>query len=180
MPQEKKPGSQQSDTMASPGGGKKSVANKKPVVDKQPAAAKQSSAEPSQMARSQGSPGKGSKSAKSRVGGTATPGAKSTQPREVATTDPQKQQAETYNREMRRRMQHLKTGPYSDAPTPVEQRRKKIERRKKEIDEVRQELRARGPRNITIGRRNTYFLIAVAVLVVLLIVVAVLFPLHIL
>ncbi len=51
------------------------------------------------------------KSNRPRVGGTATPGAKSTQPREVNTTNPQQQQAESYNRTMRRRMEHLGTGP---------------------------------------------------------------------
>src|SRR5438105_661558 len=55
--------------------------------------------------------GQSGKSNRSRVGGTAIPGAKSTQPKEVTTTNPQQQQAESYNRTMRRRMEHLGTGP---------------------------------------------------------------------
>src|SRR5712692_3745803 len=39
---------------------------------------------------------------KPRVGGTAVPGAKSTQPREVNTTSPAQREAESYSREMRR------------------------------------------------------------------------------
>src|SRR5260370_37949492 len=44
------------------------------------------------------------KNSQTRVGGTAGPGGKSTQPKESTSTDPQQQQAESYNRDMRRRM----------------------------------------------------------------------------
>src|SRR5262245_34997656 len=56
------------------------------------------------------------KSDKSRIGGTAVPGAKSTRPREINTASPTQQQAESYSREMRRRMQHMGTGPYGEDP----------------------------------------------------------------
>ena len=47
------------------------------------------------------------------IGGSAVSGAKSTLPR-PAPTNPQEQQRESYNREMRRRMEHLGTGPQSE------------------------------------------------------------------
>src|SRR5437588_12683852 len=103
------------------------------------------------------------KSNRSRVGGTAIPGAKSTQPREVKTTNPQQQQAESYNRTMRRRMEHLGTGPSQTSPLQ-EQRKKRLEKRKKRLEERREtvkKVKAGAPSNITSGRRNTYFLIAV-------------------
>src|SRR5436853_4300471 len=114
------------------------------------------------------------KSNRPRVGGTATPGAKSTQPREVNTTNPQQQQAESYNRTMRRRMEHLGTGPNQTSPLQ-DQRKKRLEKRKKRLEERRQTVRkvtAGAPRNIKLGRRNTYFLIAVAAIIVALIVLA--------
>ena len=109
-----------------------------------------------------------------RVGGTAMPGAKSTQPKEISTSNPQQQQADSYNRTMRRRMEHLGTGP-SQGNTVQDQHKKRLEKRRKRIEERRAEVKkvaASGPRKITIGRRNTYFLIAVAVLIVAIIVIA--------
>ncbi len=109
-----------------------------------------------------------------RVGGTAMPGAKSTQPKEVSTSNPQQQQADSYNRTMRRRMEQMGTGPSQGNPAQ-DQRKKRLEKRRKRIEERRAEVRkvaATGPRKITIGRRNTYFLIAVAVLIVAIIVIA--------
>lgn len=109
-----------------------------------------------------------------RVGGTAMPGAKSTQPKEVSTSNPQQQQADSYNRTMRRRMEQLGTGPSQGNPAQ-DQRKKRLEKRRKRIEERREEVRkvaASGPRKITIGRRNTYFLIAVVVLIVAIIVIA--------
>ena len=43
-----------------------------------------------------------SKNHKSVIGGTAVQGAKSTQPKEIKATSPTQQEAESYNREMRR------------------------------------------------------------------------------
>ncbi len=118
----------------------------------------------------------GTKDNRSRVGGTAIPGAKSTVPRQTPTgNNPAQQQAESYNRDMRRRMQHLGTGPQSDnqkVNTIQQQRRKRIERRKQRIEEERERLRRSTPGGkITLGRRNLYFIIGVVALVVLIIVV---------
>src|SRR6266849_2027198 len=54
------------------------------------------------------------KSLKPAIGGTAISGAKSTQPKEIKTTSPSQQEAESYNRETRRRMQHMGMGPYAE------------------------------------------------------------------
>jgi cobalamin biosynthesis Mg chelatase CobN len=113
---------------------------------------------------------------RSQVGGTAIPGAKSTLPKQPpeATNASQQQQAESYNRDMRRRMQHLGTGPYSESQraTPQQQRRKRIERRKQRLEEERERLRRSTPTGkVALGRRSLYFIIAVAALVVLLIVI---------
>ncbi len=124
----------------------------------------------------------GSKSTESRVGGTALPGARSTQPREIKASNPQQQQAESYNRAMRRRMQQLGTTP-GQAPAIVQQRRKRIERRKKRIEERKQEVKkvaASGPSRIALGRKNIYFLIGVALLIIAIIVIAFLVNHHIL
>lgn len=115
------------------------------------------------------------KSNRPRVGGTAVPGAKSTQPREISTTNPQEQQAESYNRTMRRRMEHLGTGPGQSSPLQ-EQRKKRLEKRKKRLEERRQTVKkvtASAPSKITLGRRNTYFLIAVAAIIVVIIIIAI-------
>ena len=119
--------------------------------------------------------GQNMKSSRPRVGGTAVPGARSTQPKEITSTNPQQQQAESYNRDMRRRMNNLGTGPDS-SNNMQDQRKKRLEKRKRRIEERRQEVKkvaASGPRKITLGRRNTYFLIVVAVLIIAVIVVAI-------
>jgi hypothetical protein len=126
--------------------------------------------------------GKGNKS---RVGGTALPGAKSTQPKQPsASNNPNQQQIESYNREMRRRMQRLGAGPYSQDQrmrSLQEQRNKRIERRKRRMEERRAEARKAGPiGKITIGRKNLYFVLVVAAIIILLIAFAVLRQLHIL
>ena len=117
------------------------------------------------------------KSNRSTIGGTAVAGAKSTQPRVVPqSNNPQQQAAENYNRNMRRRMQKLGTGPYSENPatTAQERRQKRIERKKRKSAELRQQV-TRGQRvNLNLGRRNTYFLIGVAALLVIIIVIAIL------
>jgi membrane-bound lytic murein transglycosylase len=108
------------------------------------------------------------------VGGAAVAGAKSTQPKVITSNNPQQQQAESYNRVMRRRMQKMGTGPYNDsASTMQEQRKKRIERKKQRSEELRQKV-TRGPRpNLSLGRRNTIFLISVAVIIVAIIVLAI-------
>jgi hypothetical protein len=117
------------------------------------------------------------KNTRSRVGGTAVAGAKSMQPKEITATNPQQQQAESYNRDMRRRMEHLGTAPGQSTNTLQNQRQKRLDRRKRRIEERREKIRkvaAGGPSKITLGRRNTYFLIGVVLLIVLFIIIAVL------
>ncbi len=123
----------------------------------------------------------GGKTNRPQIGGTAVPGAKSTQPKQpAASNNPNQQQIETYNRTMRRRMEHLGAGPYSEnqkMQAVQEQRKKRIERRKQRIEERRQEIKRRSPiGKITLGRRNLYFIIVV----ILLIVFAVLRQMHVL
>jgi hypothetical protein len=131
-----------------------------------------SSSAPSSSVKKSSSKRKGNKSA---IGGTALPGAKSTQTKPVSTSsDPNQQQIESYNRTMRRRMEHIGAGPYSQddrAQTLQEKRQKKLDRRKQRLDEKRAELRKSLPAagKISLGRRNLYFLIAAIILVILII-----------
>lgn len=126
------------------------------------------------------SPGRGKQQGKNRrsaIGGTAVPGAKSTLPKEMPTsqTPNAEQQAETYNREMRRRMQHMGTGPYSEpAPVPARKRaQKRLEERKKRQEEVKKTVVTKGPaKDSKLGRRNTYFVVGTIAFVALVIVIA--------
>jgi hypothetical protein len=151
--------------------------NSKPMpedgVQKQPTAALDPSA-----ARSTIQKGRvGNRNNRSRIGGTAVPGAKSTLPKETpAANNQQQQQVESYNRTMRRRMDQLGTGP-SQQSAPAQQQRKRLEKRRRRTEERRQEVKrvaARGPSKITLGRRNVYFLIGVVVLIVAVIGIALL------
>ncbi len=112
---------------------------------------------------------------RSQVGGTAIPGAKSTLPKQTpeAPKNSQQEQAESYNRTMRRRMQQMGTGPYAEGakPNALEKRRA---RQKERLEESRQILRKAAPGGIKLGRRNTLFFVGTAALVVLIIVVFVL------
>lgn len=117
------------------------------------------------------------KNRRPQIGGTAVTGAKSTRPKELSTATPANQQAEYYNRDTRRRMEHMGTGPYSDraALDPRERRKKRKERLQERQDRIKQLVDARGPsRDVKLGRRNTYFLIGAALLVILIIVIFVL------
>src|SRR2546428_4168070 len=71
------------------------------------------------------------KSLKPTIGGTALSGAKSTQPKEIKSTSPSQQEAESYNRETRRRMQHMGMGPYAEGPADGvrSRRQKRVEKR---------------------------------------------------
>lgn len=119
---------------------------------------------------------KGKQSSKKRglpVGGTAITGAKSTQPKELTNGSPSNQQPEYYNRETRRRMQHMGTGPYSERATvdPRERRKKRQERIKERQERIKHTVDTRGPsRNVKLGSRNTYFLITVIAIIVILII----------
>ena len=129
----------------------------------------------------QAAPARGKQSGKNRrptVGGTAITGAKSTRPKEMpqSQTPNAEQQAETYNRDMRRRMQHMGTGPYSEpAPVPARKKaQKRIDARKKRQEEVKKNVISKGPStDIKLGRRNTYFVLGALAFVVLVIVIAI-------
>ena len=116
-----------------------------------------------------------SKSSKPVVGGTAVPGAKSTQPKEITATSPAQQEAESYNREMRRRMQHMGTGPYGGSPTDAvrDRRQKRIDKRKQQQEEVKKTVVTKGPStDIKLGRKNTYFVLGTLALIILVIAIA--------
>lgn len=128
----------------------------------------QSSQEPAPSSASQQSKGKqGKNRSKSAIGGTAVQGAKSTVPKEVPSGVTANQKPEFYNRETRRRMQHMGTGPYSERAQldPRAQRKKRLEKRQEKMREL---VDAKGPsRDIKLGKRNTYFVIAlIAVLLI--------------
>ena len=99
--------------------------------------------QPSTMPSS--SQGKGKQNPKSRqrtIGGTAVTGAKSTQPKELSTGTPANQQAEYYNREMRRRMEHMGNDSQEQSLQKRRQKREQRlkERRSKEVEKVRHAL----------------------------------------
>jgi len=115
------------------------------------------------------------RSTKPTIGGTALSGAKSTQPKEIKSTSPSQQEAESYNRETRRRMQHMGMGPYSEAPADAvrSRRQKRVEKRKQRQEEVKKTVVTKGPStNIKLGRRNTYFVLGTLALIILIIVIA--------
>jgi cobalamin biosynthesis Mg chelatase CobN len=115
------------------------------------------------------------KNRKPAIGGTAVTGAKSTQPREVKAATPAEQQAENYNRETRRRMQHMGTGPYSQNASQGlrDRRQKRLDKKKRRQEEVRKEVVSRGPStNIRLGSRNTYFLVGTVAIILLIIIIA--------
>ena len=117
-----------------------------------------------------------------RVGGTAVTGAKSTLPKQISdTNNPQQQQQESYNREMRRRMERMGIGPQDseDQMKELQKRRDKrkrnLERKKQRFEEQRQAVRRSSPiSKITLGRKNLYFIIGAAAIVIILIVIGVL------
>ena len=161
-----------------PGGDKPGTGN---TQSKRQEAPKITIAQTPNTSSTQAQPARGKQSGKNRrstVGGTAVPGAKSTRPKEMPTSqNPNaEQQAETYNRDMRRRMQHMGTGPYSEpAPVPARKKaQKRIEERKKRQEEVKKTVISKGPStDIRLGRRNTYFVVGALAFVVLVIVIAV-------
>jgi DNA mismatch repair ATPase MutL len=125
---------------------------------------------------------KGSKRNRSQIGGTAVPGARSTQPKQVSqSNNPKQQQIDSYNRTMRRRMEHIGAGPYAQEQHLEKlrnKRQKRVEQMKERRVEAQQELKQsmRG-----FGRRNLYFFIAtVAIVIVLIILFVVLRQLHVL
>jgi len=154
----------------------KAADTKKPAVGAQPTASKA----PANLAATSGPAENRSKQTgktrKPEIGGTAVTGAKSTQPKEITSTNPAQQQAESYNRQMRRRMEHLGTGPYTESPpvTARDRKKKRLEKKKQErLQEVKKVV-AKGPnptRVSNLGRRNTYFILGVVAALVILIVI---------
>ncbi len=109
-----------------------------------------------------------------RVGGTAVQGAKSTLPKQTpATNDPNEQQLASYNRTMRRRVEKMGSSSTDQRMQNLsDQRRKRNERRKQRMEAQRAEIRKSMPGvgRITLGRRNTLFIIGVVALLVIIIV----------
>jgi hypothetical protein len=119
----------------------------------------------------------GSKGRKSTIGGTAVPGARSMQPKEMPQSQNAnaQQQADTYNRDMRRRMEHMGTGPYSKpAPVPARKKaQKRLDARKQRQEAIKKTVVTKGPStDIRLGRRNTYFILGALAFVVLIIAIA--------
>lgn len=118
---------------------------------------------------------KSGKSSRSAIGGTAVTGARSTQPRQLSeNAGQQQQQMESYNRDMRRRMERM---GYNDNQQKVhtvqDQRKKRAER----LKQRRQEQISHVKRSLPGGKVDTnttrvYIMIAVvAVAIILLILV---------
>ncbi len=105
-------------------------------VNKQPAQT-QAQVQASQTQSSSLKSKQSSRSNRTSIGGTAVPGAKSTQPKEISSTNnPQQQQAESYNRTMRRRMEQMGTGPGQQS-SPATKQQKRMEKRRRRIEEHR-------------------------------------------
>jgi hypothetical protein len=108
-----------------------------------------------------------------QIGGTAVPGAKSTQPKQKSpTNNPQQQEIENYNRTMRRRMQQMGTGPYADKQQNVKTLQQK---RKEKIERIKQRRAARlaavrrslpGGKILTDTKRVYYLIAGVAIAIV--------------
>jgi cobalamin biosynthesis Mg chelatase CobN len=159
-----------------PGSRRPEQNNSKNSMNQTPTASK-TPANPSVTSTSGTNKGKqGGKNRKPEIGGSAVVGAKSTQPKEITSTNPQQQQAESYNRQMRRRMEHMGTGPYTESPTlsARDKKKKRLEKKKQERLQDVNKVVARGPnpnRVSNLGRRNTYFILGVIAVLVLLIVI---------
>jgi hypothetical protein len=101
-----------------------------------------------------------------QVGGTAVPGAKSTQPKKISSTNnPQQQEIEGYNRTMRRRMQQMGTGPYASEPqngkTLQQRRKEKIERiKQRRAAQIAAVKRSLPGGKISTDTRRVYYLVA--------------------
>lgn len=119
---------------------------------------------------------------KPRIGGTAVQGAKSTLPKQMpATSDPNEQQLASYSRAMRRRVEKMGTTSTDRRMQNIqEQRRKRVERNKQKREEMRATIRKSMPGGgkVTLGKRNTFFLVGVIALLVIIIVIFALIRSH--
>ena len=108
----------------------------------------------------------GKKNKRLQVGGTAVPGAKSTQPKQQSSTNnPQQQEMEGYNRTMRRRMQQMGVGPYAGEQQKVktlqERRKERIERiKQKRASQVAAIKRSLPGGKLSTDTRRVYYLVA--------------------
>lgn len=86
-----------------------------------------------------------------KIGGTAVPGARSLQEKQVPeTSDPQQQQYASYNRDMRRRMQAMGTAPEQQGATSaLDKRKKQKEKRDQKLAEMRKEVVKKVPHQKT-------------------------------
>jgi hypothetical protein len=116
------------------------------------------------------------KSNRSQIGGAAVPGAKSTQPKQITTSNnPQEQEQANANRMMRRRMEHLGTGQHTaeQVKTVGEKRKERIkrikERQKSQVETVKKSLP--GGKISTDTSRVFYLIGGVAAVIILLIVI---------
>lgn len=118
---------------------------------------------------------KGSKSPQQLIGGSAIPGAKSTQPKQYTeNANPQQQQLESYNREMRRRMERLGGNEDDDRARSIQKQRQKKadrlkERRETELARVKRSLPGG---KINMNMRNVYIMVAVVALIIVLVIAA--------
>jgi len=128
---------------------------------------------------------KSGKSSKPAVGGSAIPGAKSTQPKTFTeNANAQQQQLESYNRDMRRRMERMGANDDDNrAKTVQEQRKKRADR----LKQRREEQLAHVKRSLPGGKvdnspRRVYFMIGVVAIaiIVLIVVFAILRAYHVL
>jgi hypothetical protein len=118
----------------------------------------------------------GNKGNRAQIGGTAVPGAKSTQPKQISNSNnPQQQEKESANRTTRRRMEHLGTGPQSpeQVKTVQDRRKERIERikerQKAQVSAVKRSLP--GGKLATDTSRVYYLIGGVGAAIVLLIVI---------
>ena len=132
-----------------------------------------SSPAPSSTNQPKGKPG--GQHRKSTIGGTAIQGAKSTQPKEIPTGPAANQKPEFYNRVTRRRMEQMGTGPYNERANvdPREKRKKRLQERQEKMKALAD---SKGiSRDIRLGKRNTYFLIGVVVLLIIVFILYIIF-----
>jgi hypothetical protein len=119
---------------------------------------------------------------KPQIGGTAVQGAKSTLPKQMPnTSDPNEQQMASYSRAMRRRVEKMGTTSTDQRMRNVqEKRRQRVARNKQKLEEQRAAIRKTMPGGgkITLGKRNTFFIIGVVALLVIIIVVFALIRSH--
>ncbi|GCF06860.1 hypothetical protein [Dictyobacter arantiisoli] len=118
------------------------------------------------------------KSSRPVIGGSAIPGAKSTQPKQISEVrNPQQQQYESYNRDMRRRMERM---GYEDEENRAETAQTQRQKRMQRLKQRRQEQLAQVKKSLPGGKidtnmRRVYYMVAVvAIIIVLLIAFALL------